>query len=280
MNSVNKIVFILLVLLIDAATLIAQDPFEEQFNFAKKLYDEENYFDAVTEFKRLLFFDKAGQYSYEANRSIGLSYKYGAKFFDALRHFTLAEIQAPTLQGVYDCRFEIIKINILRRTIDQALALLDTLANDTRFSVSKDEINYWRGWAYIFEDDWEQAALSFASIDSNHALRTFCDSVDNGLYDVTLARVLSIVPGAGQFYTGEYISGLISLGWNVLWGYLMINAFIEDRIFDGVMIGTLLWWRFYSGNLENAEKFALEKNLQKTNKALRYLQNNYNGKKP
>jgi hypothetical protein len=66
----------------------------------------------------------------------------------------------------------------------------------------------------------------------------------------------------------------------VLWGYLTINAFNEDRIFDGVMIGTLLWWRFYSGNLQNAEKFATEKNLKKTNAALRYLQNNYIGKKP
>ena len=280
MNSVNKIVFILLVLLIDAATLIAQDPFEEQFNFAKKLYDEENYFDAVTEFKRLLFFDKAGQYSYEANRSIGLSYKYGAKFFDALRHFTLAEIQAPTLQGVYDCRFEIIKINILRRTIDQALALLDTLANDTRFSVSKDEINYWRGWAYIFEDDWYNASSSFSAIQPDHQLAILCDSIDNDLFSVELAKYLSIIPGAGQFYMGEYVSGLISIGWNVLWGYLTINAFMEDRVFDGLMVGTLLWWRFYSGNIQNAEKFAIERNLEKTNLALRYLQNNYFGKKP
>jgi len=46
------------------------------------------------------------------------------------------------------------------------------------------------------------------------------------------------------------------------------------------MVGTLLWWRFYSGNIQNAEKFAIEKNLEKTNSALRYLQNYYQDSKP
>jgi hypothetical protein len=76
------------------------------------------------------------------------------------------------------------------------------------------------------------------------------------------------------------VSGFISIGWNVLWGYLTINAFMEDRVFDGFVVGTLLWWRFYSGNIQNAEKFATEKNLEKTNSALRYLKNNYPGNKP
>jgi hypothetical protein len=76
------------------------------------------------------------------------------------------------------------------------------------------------------------------------------------------------------------VSGLISIGWNVLWGYLTINAFSEDRIFDGLAIGSLLWWRFFSGNLHNAEKFALQKNLTITNSALRFLQNKYSGDKP
>jgi hypothetical protein len=66
----------------------------------------------------------------------------------------------------------------------------------------------------------------------------------------------------------------------VLWGYLTISAFVDDRIFDGVMIGTLLWWRFYTGNLQNAEKFALKKNLDITDNALHYLKNSYSGAKP
>ena len=280
MISVSKIFFVLLFVWISATNLFAQDSFAEQFNYAKKLYAEEKYFDAVTEFKRLLFFDEEDNYSYESNLLTGLSYKNGAKFSEAIQHLTLAELNSKNIDEVFIARLEIIKVNILRRTTGRALALLDSLQTDSKFTGKADELNYWRGWAYIFSDDWENASLSFLIIEPEHPLALLCDSLANDLYDPKLAKTLSIVPGAGQFYTGEYVSGIISIGWNVLWGYLTINAFIEDRVFDGLMVGSLLWWRFYSGNLQNAEKFAIEKNLEKTNSALRYLQNNYNGKKP
>lgn len=280
MTFAIKILFALIFVLSGTIRTYSQDSFQQQFELAKKLYSEENYFDAVTEFKRLLFFDNSGKYSYEANRIIGLSYKEGAKLSDAIHFLALAEMNASTSEQIYESKIEIIKINILRRTTNRALTLLSNLRVDKRFNNRVDEINYWSGWAYIFSDDWEKALASFALIDSNHALKTFCDSVNNNLYDPTLAKGLSFVPGMGQFYTGEYVSGLISIGWNVLWGYLTINAFMEDRIFDGIMVGTLLWYRFYSGNLQNAEKFAIEKNLKKTNAALRYLKNNFEGNKP
>ncbi|NWG28741.1 MAG: hypothetical protein HXY48_09445 [Ignavibacteriaceae bacterium] len=280
MTSVSKIFYIILMVLIATANLFAQDSFAEQFNYAKRLYDEEKYFDAVTEFKRLLFFNDNDAYNYEANLLTGLSYKNGAMFSEAIQHFTLAELYSRNTEEVFNSRLEIIKINILRRTIGRALLLLDSLQSDSRFADKGNDINYWRGWAYIFSDDWESAAQYFSLVKPDHQLALFCDSLYNDLYSPQLARALSIIPGAGQFYTGEYVSGLISIGWNVLWGYLTINAFMEDRVFDGFVIGTLLWWRFYSGNIQNAEKFAIEKNLEKTNSALRFLQNNFNGRKP
>lgn len=260
--------------------LFAQNSFNDQFNYAKKLYDEENYFDAITEFKRLLFFDESETYSYEANFLIGLSYKNGAKFSEAIQFFTISEFNSTTSEEVFESRLEIIKINILRRTTSRAVNMLGSLAGDSRFRNKLHEINYWRGWAFIFSDDWEKAALTFSEIKTDTLLAEYCDSIQNQLYNPQLAKMLSLVPGAGQFYTGEYVSGLISIGWNVLWGYLTIEAFIEDRILDGVLIGSLLWWRFYSGNIQNAEKFALEKNLDITNSALRYLQSNFKGDKP
>lgn len=274
----SKIFIVIIFILSGAIRIFSQDSFQQQFDLAKKLFDEENYFDTVTEFKRLLFFDDTGKYSYEANKLIGLSYKQGAKFSDAIHYFSLAEKNASTEDEVFESKIEIIKVNILRRTTSRALTLLDDLRIDKRFNNRMDDINYWSGWTYIFTDEWEKASSSFNG--HNPKLLAFCDSVNGDFYNVTLAKTLSIIPGVGQFYTGEYVSGLISIGWNVLWGYLTINAFAEDRVFDGIMVGTLLWWRFYSGNLQNAEKFARQKNLEKTNSALRYLQNNYIGSKP
>jgi len=278
---VMRITNILILVFLLSATAFTQSSFDDQFKLAEKLYSGEQYFDAITEAKRLLFFEEAGKYDYDAYNLIAQSYKQGAKFSDAIRYFTLAEINSRNSEELYHSRIEIIRVNILRRTTSRAFKLLDSLQADERFNDKSDELIYWRGWVYIFADEWDKASLEFAKIDSLQELSTLAKKVDDDLYSVSFAKTISyFIPGAGQIYTGEYISGLLSLGWNVLWGYLTIKAFIDERIFDGVVIANFLWLRFYRGNLQNAEKFAIEKNIKISNKAFRYLQNEYKGLKP
>ena len=274
--------YIIIVIIITLAGRIpAQDVFVKQFDFARQLFADEEYYDAVTELKRLLYFDKSETYNYKANILIGKSYKQGGKFAIAVKHFTLAEINAASDDELYNSKIENLRVNILRRTTKQALDIIDSLEDDEKFSSKKDELNYWRGWAYIFADDWGNAAFSFEKINKQHELKLLAEKVEDEKYSVNFAKIISmIIPGAGQFYTGEYVSGLLSLGWNVLWGYLTIKSFVDDRIFDGIMVGSLLWLRFYNGNTYNAEKFVEEKNLIISNKALLFLQYGYEGEKP
>ena len=252
-----------------------------QFNYALELYEKGEYFDAITELKRLLFFDKERIYNYRANELIGLSYKMGGKFSDAIQYLTLAGINSSNEEELFNSKIEIIKTNILRRTISRALLLLDSLDSDKRFISKENDINYWRGWAYIFADDWDKGATEFNNISPDNNLKKLCEEVENERYSVTKAKILSfILPGAGQFYTGNFFSGILSFGWNLLWGYITINAINEKRIFDAIAVGDLLWLRFYRGNIQNAEKFAEEKNLKISNRTLRFLQFEYEGEKP
>lgn len=280
MSFVNK-VFVFFIIYLTSLNVFAQKAFKVQFDLAETLYTQKNYFDAITELKRLQFFDPSNNNSFKTNFLIGECYKQGAKFSDAINYFVLAELDASNLKDLYSAKEQIIRSNILRRTSFRALVLLDSLENDERFNDEIDLINYWRGWAYIFTNDWDNAALSFAMISSEHELKILCKNTDDKLYSVGFAKGISfIIPGAGQFYTGEYISGFLSLGWNVLWGYLTIQSFVDERVFDGVMTGSFLWMRFYNGNLQNAEKFAVEKNVEISNSTLNYLQNEYSGLKP
>ena len=258
-----------------------KEDLEAQYKLANELYKNEEYFDAITEFKRLLFFDKDKEYTYSADELIGKSYKMGAKFSEAIRYFFLAGLHASNNEQLYNSKIEIIKINILRRTIGRALILLDSLEKDKRFFNKKEEIIYWKGWAFIFDDKWDSAAAEFNKIDSGRELKRISEEIESEKYSVTKAKILSfIIPGAGQFYTGNFISGILSLGWNLLWGYITVNAFADNRAFDGLAVGELLWLRFYRGNVQNAEKFAEEKNREISNKTLKYLQFNYKGEKP
>jgi tetratricopeptide (TPR) repeat protein len=275
------IAFIIYLLIVSSKILFSQIELQTQYTKADSLYIKEDYFDAITEFKRLLFFDEDGIYTFKANEMIGKCYKEGAKFSDAILYFNYAELAAKNPEETYDSRLDIIKVNILRRSTSNAIRLLDSLSDDSRFKNKKDDIYYWKGWAYIFADDWESASKEFAKINENHPLKILADKVISERYSVTEAQILSgIIPGAGQIYTGHVISGLLSLGWNVLWGYLTVNSIIQHRVLDGLLVGDLLWFRFYRGNLQNAGKFVDEANIAVSNKALNYLQFQYKGEKP
>ena len=254
---------------------------KDQFSYANELFNEGKYFDAITEFKRLQFFDSENQFSFQSNLLIGKSYKAGAKFDDAIKYFTLAEISSRNDEEYFNSNILKARTNILRRTNHQAERILNELLVDTKFKSKENEIKYWLGWNLIFLDEWKKASKIFLENNLDTTLSNLCISVDDKMYSVNFAKYSSyVIPGFGQFYTGEYVSGLLSLSWNVFAGYLTVNSFIEDRVFDGIITANFLWMRFYSGNTQNAEKFALQKNLEISNKALNYLQFQFKGEKP
>ncbi len=279
MTFVNNKIFLLIILSI--SNVLAQSSLDRQFELANQLIIQEKYFDAITELKRLQYFDEENKFSYQSNLLIGKSYKFGAKFDDAVKYLKLAEIDAKSEEEYFAAKTLNARTNILRRTTKQAERILNDLLNDPRFRSNEKEIKYWIGWNYIFSDDWEKAYEIFNENNLDTSLANLCKSVNDKMYNVNFAKYSSyLIPGFGQFYTGEYISGSLSLGWNILFGYLTINAFVEDRIFDAIIIGNFLWLRFYSGNVQNAEKFAVQKNLEISNNGLEYLQHKYKGERP
>lgn len=270
-----------LIVLLQTGNLYSQSVLHKQLNYADSLFKSENYFDAVTEYKRLLFFDQNKHYADTANFMIGKCYKMGGKFSDAILYFTNAEISAQTEEGLYRAKIEVVRSNILRRTTHRALELLDSMAVKKKYKAHLNEINYWRGWSFIFGDEWSNASTAFKAADTAAGLAALCDSISSERYSVPLVKLMSyILPGSGQFYTGHYLSGFLSLGWNALWGYISVRAFTAGRIFDGLMVTNFLWLRFYNGNLQNAEKFAAGENVKISNGLLDYLQHSFKGTKP
>lgn len=276
-----KKIFITYLFVLTAFPNYAQENLSIQFDYANTLYKSGNYFDAITEFKRLLFFDNGNKYLSEANFLIAKCYKAGAKFDAAIKYFSIAEMNSNSNELKIESKFQIVRTNILRRTTNRALEILDELEKSVSNKVLLDSIYYWRGWTHIFADDWKNASAAFAKINSNHELKNLCDKVIKDKVSVTFTKVISyILPGSGQIYTGNFLQGIMSLGWNILGGYLTINSFAEDRIFDGALLGSLIWLRFYRGNVQNAGDSAIQKNLEVSNKALKFLQFEYKGAKP
>ena len=75
-----------------------------------------------------------------------------------------------------------------------------------------------------------------------------------------LAQFMSTVfPGSGQIYAGKTRNGLISLGINAAFFYLLGDSVVDKRYVDATGI-FLVGSRFYWGNRQNAKKWAMEHN--------------------
>lgn len=276
----KKILLILMVFTSFGSRLIAQNLTSQKL-LADSLFQSEEYFDAITEYKRLLFFAKNEECKFEVYSKIGLCYKAGGKYDDAIKCFGLAKLSAKLFDDSLKMDLQIIRTNILRRTIPQALSLLEKLKRENSNKIDTSIINYWTAWAHLMNDNWDLAASEFDKNIQFHHLKMFADSVNSAKYSPQFAKFISIIlPGSGQFYTGNYLSGFLSLAWNVFGGYLTINAFTTDRALEGVLFGSLVWTRFYRGNFQNAEKFAIEKNSEISNNAYKFLSQKFLDEKP
>jgi TM2 domain-containing membrane protein YozV len=257
---------------------ISGDALELQKRYADSLFNAENYYQAITEYKRLAFFDYAKKYAYDINYKIALAYKEGGFYDNAKSYFKRAVECAENIEQKEKAQIEAVKNFILARKTDDALNYLDELESAGE---DESEINYWRGWAHLFAGRLNLSARYFYLADKNQTLARQVDTYADSLYSVSNVKLLSyIIPGAGQIYVGEYFSGLMSFAWNALWIYVTANAFADGRIIEGFLVGDLLWLRFYRGNIQNAERFANEKNVKLLNRLLGNLQRNYRGEKP
>ncbi|MCF8266516.1 MAG: hypothetical protein K9I69_00445 [Ignavibacteriales bacterium] len=250
-------------------------------NSADSLFRNAKYYDAVTEYKRLLFFDpdKKNHVKYLVN--IGDSYSFGKFYHKSLAYYNKAlDLQIETSIET-DISYRIYAVLLKIGDFTAAENLIADLEKKTVYGPAMDSLYYWRGWGNIYQYKWFEAAKEFNKISPGHELSRYCRGVNESLLSVELVKIMSfIIPGSGQIYSGNYFSGIASFGWTALWGYNMIDAFAENRIFDGLVIGDLLFLRFYRGNIQNAGRFAEEKNLNISENALLYLLSNYEGIKP
>lgn len=255
--------------------IFSQSDLLKQLEFADSLFFNKNYFDAIKEYKRLIFFDTGKSFAYYSYNQIAKCYKYGRKFEDSYNFFSLALTEAKSLREIFDCKLNICRLNIIEKKTKNAHRILDQLEKDFFLSEFENEIKFWRAWTFYFEMDFEKANEIFNQLNKKE-LANLSEKLLDESHSTQKAKILSmILPGVGQFYTGNYLNGLGSFLWNLLSGYLTINALKNERIFDGVVISNFLWLRFYKGNIENAEKFAIDENEKLFNESLNFIYLNF-----
>ncbi|OQX54529.1 MAG: hypothetical protein B5M53_05795 [Candidatus Cloacimonas sp. 4484_209] len=229
-------------------------------NFANDLFKEGDYLRAIGEYKRLVFFsndeDSIDIYQYQ----MGECYRKLGDFTRAMKIYNkllIKGINIPHLRKRIIFSSSICALNT--GYVETVRLYLEELQKDVEIA---DSVNYIFGLSYLKERENLKAEAIFEKI-SDPVLKTeafhMLTMVSRSHFtSPKVALILStFIPGAGQVYTGKPFAGFISFSLNLSLGYLSFKSLKADRKLDAFLIFYFGIQRFYLGNLENAQKYAV-----------------------
>ena len=252
--------------LLNFQKLTAQD-FEETIDFADNQYKSGNLVTALKTYQRALFFSEGRRDFYLFSQIAEISF-LNNDYETAREYFGLAYNQSDNDSLKNELLFKKAYCQILNRNFQPALIDLFTV-NDTSSSVQK-RINFYLATCYFGLEDFNKAKTCFENCLSSNDTIELAD-LFAGKYLLTpspkKARIMSmILPGLGQFYSGDLKAGLNSLFLTTGLIAVGINIGIRYRPIDAIFSIMPWYQRYYTGGYGKAEEIAIKKRQLKRNK--------------
>ena len=232
------------------------------------LLDTGCYEDAVTEYKRFIFFNPVSDSVSYAYYKIGLAYRNEHKWTESL-HALQQAIQTAPSDSVRDEAKIALAITLIASG-NYGAAELELLKIEL-FSSSeslKKKAAFFRGISNLYTFKWDEARNAFkkyfndTTIVGRQVDSLLAVSQQLRYKSPRLARFLStILPGAGQIYVGDWRNGINALAINIVTGYVVVSSLIEHRYNDAFLSFTSIFQRYYLGNRQHATKIAQNHNL-------------------
>jgi TM2 domain-containing membrane protein YozV len=242
---------------------------DDAFVLARKLETEGLYGDAVTEYKRVYFFNRDRATRCAVLLAIGMCHARVEEWEPA----ESALARSVPLCANDDARDErslvLAQVQIAAADYSAAEFGLLKLVNFSTTESVKRRARFFLGVASTYRYQWERAREYLDQVLSDEV---DCDVREKiraalspervgGLRSTTLARMLSvIVPGLGQTYAGRPLEGFVSLAINAGLGTWLVFLVAAGDWSDAFAVVNFLFIRFYLGNLSNAEKYTEELN--------------------
>ena len=278
--GVGAIAFFLLVLLaipLYAGQERVLDP-ESQFQFAEQYFEKGEYYRAIGEYERFIYFfpDSPGVELVEYK--IGLSYLKGERYQQAIEVFERVIDEYQDTEYALKSYLGKSKAYVLLGRYDTALTSLNNLITIAPDQKIRDEAYYRKAWVYLEMGLWGRAGESFEEISDQNRDRYPIENLTHEIHtktplkqkNPTAAGVLAIVPGAGHLYCERPRDALISFLLNGAMIYAAYEAFDEDLEGLGVVL-TFFELGFYAGNIYSAVSSAHKYNRDAKERFLNQL---------
>ncbi len=241
-----------------------------QMSLGDYFFEDGDYYRAITEYKRFLFFFPESLRAEEALWKIASSYFRGKKWDETLsaaddllkRHPSSPwAAEAIVLKG--RCWME-------KKEFSQARHYF-LLAQETAAGTGVGQEAQWQvAVSFLREERWREAAAEFRKVDRTSRLYPRADYWAQGLERIeevpqkspATAGILAVLPGVGHLYCERYRDAGIAFVLNAAFIWGMVEAFKnEDYVVGGILTFFELGW--YSGNIYSAISSAHKYNRTK-----------------
>jgi tetratricopeptide (TPR) repeat protein len=228
--------------------------------FAESLFAERDYYRAITEYKRYLFLNPDSPKAGWVRFRIGESYLEGGKL-DAAR-FAFEDLLKTASAGTRLRRWAFLAMArafYKRGMLKQSAGILDQLIPELEDPDLRGHALYLSGCARLKIGEAHKARTAFEGVGADHQLAGragWLSAQMERMEDLpekspVLAGMLSLVPGLGHIYLGEYAVAFTAFCWNGLFGFATYDAFQRGHWGVGALLAALeLLW--YSGTIYGA----------------------------
>jgi tetratricopeptide (TPR) repeat protein len=243
---------------------------KDEFGFAQSLMDERDYFRAITEYKRILFFSPGDETVRECLYQIALAYLKSSHFSLSLSYLDRLDklLNLPSevsmkSQLLYGINFYFLReYGLARGYFDKTAAIDPSGVPELFLGLLSAENGEWKAASQAFRD----AAGKAGSTEEAQAASDLAVEILKGekldSRSPVLAGILSaILPGSGQAYAGHWFDALNAFSMVGIFGFSTYLAYsYESQQNNGTYvytaIGGIITAVFYVSNIIGAARTA------------------------
>lgn len=238
--------------------------------YADHLFLDGDWYRSISEYRRFLYMVKGrGDHAPRAALAVGEALLRGEQWDAAGRQLDGVAARTTNLQLRRTALFGSGRAYLLDGRPELAKPRFRLLAEDSDTDVDlREEATWLLAWGHFDAGELEKAREIFAQIakaQGHHAEEAegvvgLLDKEDSlATKNVLLAGALSLVPGLGHFYLGQWMIGITSLSWNALFIVAAVLAWVQGQWGPAIIL-TFMELGWYSGGVFGAISGAYKHN--------------------
>lgn len=240
---------------------------------ADSLYDIGNYQEAVTEYKRYLFFHPESNNQSDIYHKIALCFRKGSDWDSAIFYLKLSANSASSDITRNQRKIDLAVTYTAKGDYSTSNFLLVKITAFSKNKEVKQKAQLILTLNYIYTFQWKRAEEAFTNYvklnpnisggEHNRIIKLLRKAIQEPLKSPNVAKWLStFIPGLGQIYCGDWRNGINALLLNTTLIYWCLDLAGKRQFHDSINVG-LFSKRYYFGNRSHAIRIAKEKRRQK-----------------